>query len=224
MQELLQGDNKLDQKTFRLLQNQDWKAIGKELVAYAVRRAWIYKWRDGGNRELAAGKTVEDLVQDVMVKTIEGVRKWDPDRGPLRPWLRAQLRSVMDHLYYSGPHYYEVAILEGDDDEELSDRVVYHASKVSTLATTGSSSPEEVLLEKEAEEKAKEQIEQRINLLFQAVSGEPELEEVLEAIMNGCEPKPRHLAAEIGVPVEDVYNRRKRIRRRVSKLMEKEDS
>jgi len=224
MQELMQGDNKLDQKTFRLLQNQDWKAIGKELVAYAERRAWIYKWRDGGNWGLAAGKTVEDLAQDVIVKTIEGVRKWDPDRGPLRPWLRAQLRSVMNHLYHSWSHYYEVAILEGDEDEELSDRVVYHASKVSTLATTGSSSPEEVLLEREAEKEAKERIEQRVNVLFQAVSGEPELEEVFEAIINGCEPKPRHLAAEIDVPVEDIYNRRKRIRRRVSKLIEKEDS
>ena len=56
---------------------------------------------------------------------------------------------------------------------------------------------------------------ERVNALFQAVSGEQELEEVLEAIMNGCEPKPRYLAAELGVPVEDINNRLKRLRRRV---------
>ncbi len=80
------------------------------------------------------------------------------------------------------------------------------------------------MLEREVEEAAKEQMERRANMIFNAVSGEPELEEVVEAIINGCEPKPRYLAAEIGVPVEDIYNRRKRIRRRVSKLMKGEDS
>lgn len=214
----------MDSNTFKLLQEQDWEAIGKELVVFAVRRAWIYTWRDGGDWELAAGKTIEDLVQDVIVRTIEGVRKWDPQKGPLIPWLKDQIRSVMDHLYHSAAHQHEVAIPESDDDEQFLEKVEYQASSIESSGTAELSDPEEVLLEREVEEAAKEQMERRANMIFNAVSGEPELEEVVEAIINGCEPKPRYLAAEIGVPVEDIYNRRKRIRRRVSKLMKGEDS
>lgn len=218
----------MDPKTFKLLQEQDWKAIGKELVAFAAWRAWGYQWRHGGNWDLAAGKTVEDLVQDVIVKTIEGVRKWDPDKGELRPWLRAQLRSVMDHLYRSGPHSYETAIPESDDsdaDEGLIGNVQYRASTAASLVVMGSSVPEpqEVLLAKEAEEEARKRIERRVNELFQAVSEDRELEEVVEAVLNDCEPKARYLADELGVPVEDIYNRLRRLRRRASKLMKGED-
>ncbi len=58
---------------------------------------------------------------------------------------------------------------------------------------------------------------ERANELFQAVSGEQELEEVLEAVMNGCAHTPRHLAAELDVPIQDINNRLKRIRRRALK-------
>jgi predicted transcriptional regulator len=39
----------------------------------------------------------------------------------------------------------------------------------------------------------------------------------MNAILNGCEPKPRYLAAELGVSFEDINNRLKRLRRRAMK-------
>jgi DNA-directed RNA polymerase specialized sigma24 family protein len=203
----------LDPKTFKLLQEADWGAIGKELLAFAEWRAGNYRWRHGGNLELAEGKTPEDVVQEVIVKTLSGDRRWDPDKGPLVPWLKDQVRSILDALAKSAAHRYEITIPDGEEEEGSSDRIEYRASKIDILATVGSSGPEELVLEMEA----REHKEQEVGALFQAVSGESELEEVLEAIMDGCEPKPQALAAKLGVPVKEINNRVKRLRRRASK-------
>lgn len=216
MQELLRGNGTLDPETYRLLYEQDWDAIGKELVAFAVFWARNYKWRRGETWELAAGETVADIVQEVIVKTIEGRRKWDPHKGALVPWLKDQVKSEIDHLCHSRPHKYEVPIPENEDGEELADRVVHCASRRSNLDPTLIRDPEEIILKQE-------EIKQREDALFQAADGDPQLEEILDVITD-CEPKPRHLAAEIGVPVEDINNRLKRLRRRALKLLMGENS
>jgi DNA-directed RNA polymerase specialized sigma24 family protein len=207
----------LDQRTYRLLKEADWKAIGKELLAFAEWRAWNYKWRRGGHLNLAAGQTTADIVQEVIVKTINGDRRWDPDKGPLMPWLKDQVRSLIDHLHQSEAHYYERAMPESDSGEELSDQIEYRASKAESPFVAQSLNPEEIMLRKE-------EIEQRERVLFEAVNGDQELMELLEAFVNAYEPKSRYLADEMGIPVEDVYNQVRRLRRRASKLMKGDDS
>lgn len=129
------------------------------------------------------------------------------------PWLKDQVKSVIDALAKSAPHRRETSVPEGEDGEELIDRVEYRSFEINNLAAARSSDPERIVLEKEATE----ELERKVDTLFQAVDGDPELEEVLNAIISGCEPKPRYLAAELGVPVEDIYNRMKRLRRRALK-------
>jgi DNA-directed RNA polymerase specialized sigma24 family protein len=179
---------------FTQLCETDWGAIGVELLAFAAWRAQNYRWASGQHMELAPGISLADVVQRVIEKTLSGERQWDPTKGPLVPWLKDQVKSVLDALAKSAPHRHEVPALEGEDGAE----------RVGICAASPPPNPEEHLLQAE-----------RVNALFQAVSGEQALEEVLEAVMNGCEPKPRYLAAELGVPVEDINNRLKRLRRRV---------
>lgn len=215
----------MDPKTYRLLQEQDWESIGKELVAYGARLAWIYNWRDGSKWELVAGITVVDLVQEIIEKAIEGRRNWDPNKGDLRPWLKAVLRSDMNHLYHSEEHNNEAAVPESDHSEAsdgLIGNVQYREYKAASQVVIGSSipEPEKALIEKEE----KERIEQRANEVLLAVDGDQELEEVVEAIINGCEPRPRYLAEEIGVPISNINNRLKRLRRCAAKLMKGADS
>jgi DNA-directed RNA polymerase specialized sigma24 family protein len=207
----------LDPKTFELLQKQDWDTIGRELVGFAVFWARNYHWRHGGPWELAAGETVEDIVQKVIVKTIEGKRNWDPHKGPLVPWLRDQVRSEIDHLCYSRAHRYEVPIPKSEDGEELTDVLVDYASQQDTFGDTLVQDPEQIILRKEA-------IQRGEDALFQAAGGDPELEEVLINAFANYDPKPQHLAAAIGVPVEDIYNRLRRLRRRAMKLLRGENS
>jgi uncharacterized protein YdbL (DUF1318 family) len=98
---------------------------------------------------------------------------------------------------------HETQSAEGGDIEE----------SVAGPSTSRSLSLETILLENEAAA----QMAERVDGLFQAVNDDPELEAVMSAILDGCEPKPRYLAAELGVSVEDINNRLKRLRRRAMK-------
>ena len=204
-------DNR-DTEIFRQLEKEDWGAIGKRLLAFAEWWAGNYQWRRGGESDLAQGKTLVDVIQEVILKTFSRERKWDPEKGELVPWLRDQVKSVIDALAKSAAHRYEVSFPE-EDGEGLDERVLPSLSADSSLAAVSASSPEQIVLEKEAAEQA----EQKVSALFEKHSGEPDLEEMLESIMNGCEPRPRYLAADLGVSVEDVNNRLKRLRRRAQK-------
>jgi DNA-directed RNA polymerase specialized sigma24 family protein len=193
----------MNQKTFTLLKKADWGTVRRQLLIYATWRARHYRWCRGGDEELAEGKTVEDVVQEIIEKAFSGVRRWDPDKGELLPWLQAQSRSIIDALAKSASHRREVSILEMEN-----------------LALAQSPDPLEIMLEKEA----KTQICHQVETLFQAVDEEPKLRDVLECIMNNCEPKARYLADELDVPVEDIYNRLRRLRRCASRLSEGENS
>lgn len=187
----------LDQETLKLLQEADWNAIRRQLLAYATWRARGYHWNRGGNLELTGGYTVEDVAQEVIVKALSGTRKWDPDKGQLLPWLQTQSRSVIDALVKSASHRREVSIQENEN-----------------LALAPSPDTLEIVLKKEAEA----QTRQKVKALLQAVDEEPELREVLQVVMDGCETWPRHIASELGISVRDADNRLKRLRRRASRL------
>lgn len=134
-------------------------------------------------------------MQRVIEKTLSGERHWDPAKGPLVPWLKDQVKSVIDALATSAPSRREALAGERDEEEqEEKELAVQPTHQEQRLLTT-----------------------ERVNTLFQAVSDDRELEEVLEAIMNGCEPTPRQLAAELNVSVQDINNRLKRLRRRALK-------
>ena len=152
---------------------------------------------------MAAGQSLEDVVQHVIEKTISGERHWDPAKGPLVPWLKYQVKSVIDALANAAVRRHETQSAEGDDVEE----------SVAGPGTSRSLSLEAIVLENEAAA----QMAERVDGLFQAVNNDPELEAVMSAILHGCEPKPRYLAAELGVSVEDINNRLKRLRRRAMK-------
>jgi DNA-directed RNA polymerase specialized sigma24 family protein len=140
-------------------------------------------------------------VQEVIVKAWSGIRSWDPNKGQLLPWLQAQSRSITDALANCASHRREVSIPEAE-----------------SFASTQSPDPLEIVLEEEA----KTQIRQKLEVLFQAVDAAPELKEVLETIMNGCQPRPRHIALELGISVREVDNRLKRLRRCALKLAKRE--
>jgi RNA polymerase sigma factor (sigma-70 family) len=191
------------------------------LVYYAARLAWGLRWEKGIDWEIVAGIGVEDLVQELIEKTLTGKNKWDPDRGPLMPWLKARIRGIIWNLYESAAFRHEAELPESADDEYdecVQDRMEYRAITREGFGVAGFLAPEQALLTKETTQERKEFLEQRVDAIFQAVSGEEDLEEVLEAVMGGCDPRPRFVAEHLGVEARDIYNRRKRIRRRVSEF------
>lgn len=209
------GGITLDPETYKLFCEQDWVAIYQQLTAFAVSRARNCRWRRGRAGDLAAGKTAADVVQDVILDTIADKRKWDPQKGALLPWLFDQVRSEISHLLYSAAHKHEVPLAGTESDGSLATSHELYARQ-GALGITATEDPEETLL-------TKEEIQQREDALFRAADGDPELEALLAAVAN-CEFKPRYLAAELGIPVKDVYNQVKRLRQRALRLLERENS
>ena len=137
------------------------------------------------------------MVQEVIVKALSGIRRWDPEKGPLLPWLHAQSRSVLDALAKSAPHRREM-----------------HIPDMESLVSVQSPDPLEIMIERETQT----HILQKMESLFRITEKDPELGEVLQVILAGCEPWPRHIALELGISVREVDNRLKRLRRRATCL------
>lgn len=184
----------------------DWVSIHRELLRYALRRVQIIEWRGsygvGGEvGELAKGFSCEDLVQTLMRKTLNRDRKWDPDRGPLIPWLKLNLRSEIDALMKSDEHKHEQDEIDVDGEESTA---TVPSSTIDHLQD-----PVNILLDKVEEE----EIAKKLAPLYEATDEVPELAEIIDAVIDGTELKPRFLAEKLGTTVEDINNRLKRLRR-----------
>jgi DNA-directed RNA polymerase specialized sigma24 family protein len=208
-----QEGTRLTPETFQQLKETEWGSVGQELLAFTIQRVQNYKWGTYSWQELPKGRTPEDIVHHIIEKTLTGERHWDPQKGPLVPWLKDQVKSVVDAVCHSATRRREIPT-PTDADEDSDDLRSSQRLALDNFPSPTEVNPENILLEKEeAEWEAK-----KINALFAAVSGQPELQQILSVIMDGCEPKPRYIAAEIGVSESEVNNRLKRIRRHALKL------
>jgi DNA-directed RNA polymerase specialized sigma24 family protein len=203
----------LDANIQNQLKAQDWGAISEELFAFARYRAANYYLRKGS---LPKGNEPWDIVQMVIEKTIVGERVWDPSKGPLLPWLKDQVKSEIDNLFSSLEQRKTIPLSPcGEDEtEDTKDAFLFHHA-IGTDEMPFARIPEEALVLIDE----KESIETLISGLFNVLKDEPQLEKVLSIIMEGCEPKPHFIADRLGVPVEEVNNRLKRLRRLAQSIL-----
>jgi len=69
-----------------------------KLAAYAAFRSRNLSWRTGSEVALAKGLMPEDIAAQAIASVIAGERKWEPQRGPLLPFLRRVVDSLLNHL------------------------------------------------------------------------------------------------------------------------------
>lgn len=204
----------LETDIFKQLQEADWGAIAVELTAYAAFRAENLAWRTGNSRDLAKGLNPEDIAAEAMRKVIAGIRGWDPDRGGLLPFLKGVVDSEVSHLAESSDNQLQARVLADDEEDELWDRSEFQAPSNDPhgLLHQRQCTPEQVLLENEADA--------RISALFDAVAGEGDLAGVVDAIIE-VGPKPADIAEHLTLPVSEINNRLKRLRRLALKVVAK---
>lgn len=188
------------------LNAQDWKRLGRVLVRYALWRARINAWKEGArDTSVRLGRSAEDVVAAVIAKVFAGERTWDPARGELLPTLKRQVDSELDHLWKRQAGRKEVPAPEDAPTREAQEA---HAASLDPFSEP--SNPE-------AHTQRREELvtaTARVTALFGAVADDPELQELIDAVLEIGRTEPRHLATHLGVPVKDVYNRLKRLRRR----------
>ncbi|MHB0874467.1 MAG: sigma factor [Anaerolineae bacterium] len=196
----------MDEDTYNILWRQDWDKIGRQLVAWAVGMARASGLVYGDGWELRQGRSVEDIAQDVVLDTLSGARHYDPSKGALLPWLFDQVRSEMSNLWRSAGNRREVPIA---DDEDSDERV--GAARLGMAKPPGTT----------AEDIAGGVIDavdarRRVDQILELVRGDPEIEELLLAMLD-CGPTPRFLAEHLGVTPDEVHNRKKRLQRLLEK-------
>jgi len=168
----------------------DWEDVGIRLTAYSTWKAANLRWRTGRAGDLAAGKTPEDVAEDAIWKVFEGRRRWDPQRGPLLPYLRRVVDSLMNELAESADNRRQQRL----DEDGLPHRAAA-----------------------DGDPGAAERVERLRAVL--AREDKPDLLAIVDAVVQSCEPTPQAIAGQLGTTVLDVNNRLKRLRRFAHKLM-----
>ncbi|MFN8469034.1 MAG: sigma factor [Caldilineaceae bacterium] len=194
------------QQIFRRLEQANWDELSRKVLARAIWVAQNKRWhgRQGNvdaTTELVGGVSCEDVVQELIVKTIRGERKWDPDKVELEPWLYSQVRSLVSHLIESAEHAH--ASIYTDEEIESQPNAAVVGSPSARLARSS-----EVTVLRTMDDAA------AVAAIYDATADDPQLEELVTATLDGCEPKPQALAEELGTNVQDINNRLKRLRRR----------
>jgi len=189
----------------------DWRETGIKLAGYAAFRARNLGWRTGSGAELAKGLMPDDIAAQAILSVVSGERKWDPERGPLLPYLKLIVDSLLSHLAEShdnrnierllpddahGPPEEQRKIWSEDDEIPASSATSLYGAEVDQDDTGA----------------------RKIQRLIDAAQAKPELAEVLRAILDFDEARPRHIAVRIRKPVTHVNNCLKRLRRLALKI------
>lgn len=191
-----------------LLEAHDWDKTTNRLVAYALRKARRLYWQGIRDGDMPEGKEAYDIVQDAIYQLLSGERRWDPDA---QPDLFAHLQSIIDSKVS--------ALVEGWANERLRSEAALATTarlpedEPSLLDAFASpeSDPEEIALLTEQERRSEEFL---IGLaLF--LEDEPELQRIVEAIVDGAEG-PAEIAKDAGITSKAVYNARKRLQRKLA--------
>ena len=190
----------------------DWGETGMKLAAYAAFRSRNLLWRTGSDVALAKGLMPDDIAAQAIVSVIGGERKWEPERGPLLPFLKRVVDSLLNHLALSADNRRIERFSQVDTSPYGVDRIAFQDGDEGPWprhpADFDAADPSES--ECDADE--------RIDRLTEAAKETPELAEVLNAILEFNEARPRLIAIRIGKPVNHVNNCLKRLRRLALKI------
>jgi hypothetical protein len=201
---------------YALLESADWESLGKKMLARAIWRG-LGRYRITSSTVFARGLSVEDAVSYIIQSVFDGTRVWDPTKIILEDWLLNQVDSVIDWwLKLRENKNLTLEEVENASQENIQDPKGIQSIELEAVLKFGSPTPEQVLIDKMDEEEAKEFYES----LYEDTSDDPDLQELIIALLDIDDPTPRVIAEALGVPVEDIYNRKKRLQRRIEKMIE----
>lgn len=207
-------------QAFQKMTEDEWSGLFNDLLAYTISLVRDKVWRQG---LLPKGFTEKDIVQRLVKKTITGERSWDPERIDLRTFLFSQIKSFVSHLFDFKEYKHETHSDVADDDllEKIDREMLVNPGNNNPYTT----SPEGIFLDADQRGEEKLAAKKMVDALIEQCTEDPELEEVLfsveELLERGMDVRPRDIAEHLGVTREDVYNRIKRLKRRLHQVQNK---
>lgn len=145
----------------------------------------------------------EDYVARAVLETLEGRRRRPPEIG-LFQHLAGVISSLVSH---------DAARLENRSVTPLPDPAEGDGADLASDEPT----PDAALIERQEQERQARLVVR----VLQELASEPDLRRAAIIVMQADQtPRPRDLAAALGIAVDDVYNMRKRLQRRLGFLFE----
>lgn len=186
-----------------------WHLTIPRLRRYARERADRLTWAGIRRGPLPGGRTPEDVVHSAIEKVLTGVRSWDPAIQPdLELFLASVVDSELSHLVESWEHRHvrPAAALPAAGDDP--DRAVQDPIQDTPSPAAG---PAEAAARREEADRQ----EAFAAAFVASMADDPMLQRIVECIVADV-VKPGEIAQRLGIPVTEVYNRRKQLQRRLT--------
>ena len=178
------------------------------LYLYTRNRLTRMFWRGQRKGQIPGGLEAEDFIQTAIKKALGRDRIWKPEESTLFEFLKNIISSDINNLAEKVENKIEsrAAVTPGETDG--------HTVNISDLQAGRSDWPDICLL-KEQETYERELIQSQVgdNPLDQAI--------IRVVIENGLS-RSADIAAELGVPVSEIYKAKRRIRRKCQFIRETE--
>lgn len=176
------------------LNDGQWRRLYKEVFLYAMRRTSTKsekrKW------------TARDHAQEAVQRAFERLLRLDPpevkDLEGLHSYLCGAVRSELGHHF------------DHEDAQRKAENLA--ARERQALAGKGNKSAEQLRTEVAEHEEAKESAQIKMAMLKDELTADAVGLELLALLARG-EVEPEKQAARLGVPIEEIYNARKRRQR-----------
>lgn len=209
----------LERQISQRIQETDWNALGRKLTGYAAKRARRLGLSASRDQALVGDINPVDIAQEAITRFFEGRRTWDPEKRELDQFLYDTVDSLLsNHMDLHDTQ------LRGDlprtgDGEELLDGAEHHARMhdLHGILSTPPPTPDATTTKTDF-------ADARLGALLYETAADPELVEVIEAIIDGAHPKPQDIADKLGITVNDVNNRIKRLRLAAKRILTAESA
>jgi len=184
-----------------------WHLTIPRLRRYARERASRLVWAGSYRGPLPGGRQPEDVAHSAIEKVLTGARDWDETAQPdLAVFLETVVDSEISHLVESWEHRHvrpAAALPARADGEEPNPDPI---AKVPSPAA----GPLEAVVGGE-EEKRQDAF---AAAFIESVADDPILKRIVECIVADV-VKPGEIAVQLGIPILEIYNRRKQLQRRL---------
>lgn len=176
----------------------DLGELALRLTAFARRTFADFGLRGPDTAVAGVGLSLEDFAWRVLEEYVEGKLAHQASRGDLFSLLATALRNdIIDSLRKAAHVHEESRSSLPREADSIADPPSLDELPTAAIDVAA-------LLDEERYRKR----------LWASLAGEPELAEVVKAILDLNLTRPREIAAALGVSVPEVQNRKKRLRRR----------